>query len=60
MGGKISAVFIAAYVASAFLTGANYYNHRCDERSACGPESIAVGGYWPAYWLGRASLAITK
>lgn len=53
-------VFVAIYLVAAFLTGGHYYNHRYAGYGDQGLQSIMAGAVWPAYWGGRAALAITK
>jgi hypothetical protein len=56
---------VSIYAAGAFLTGAHYTNHRCDEielRVAyqCGKSGVIAGAFWPAYWAGRGAIEVTK
>ena len=53
-------VFVAIYLVTAFLTGGHYFNHRYAGYGDQGLQSIIAGAFWPAYWAGRGSLAITK
>lgn len=61
---RSAVLFLACYLAAAFLTGGHYVNHRCTaseiKYGACGPQGITVGMFWPAYWAGRAALEVTK
>lgn len=52
----------AVYYCVAYLTGAYYFQHRCDfaKSAACELEGGFVGVTWPLYWSGRAALWVTK
>lgn len=65
---KISIIAVGVYIWAAFLTGAYYSNHRltCGEHpqlktQMCDTDIAVISGvFWPAYWLGRFSLRVTK
>lgn len=59
---------VAAWIIAGSLTGGYYYNHRMtcqvDQKGVrrCSDELVPVYMVvmWPAYWIGRAAVEVTK